>query len=257
MEAILFGIRTNHLFGQFCKRVISPNYFLSRFETPFLYERDDILLRGNAGDYLIIPPNTPVYHGPLPDAQGGFVNDWIYLQGPELSDLLERYPLPLCTAFQTNSSNNFRTYLEEVTQEQSSHLPGSTDLLHYRTGQLLIGLYRSLQSKTFASDPRLQIAKVREAILQHPELNWTLESMAQTIGYSVSRFSALYQRQYLTSPKQDLLNIRIVYAKKTLRLTNATVSETARNCGFKNIYYFSKYFKKVTGMTPSEYSKLP
>ena len=79
--------------------------------------------------------------------------------------------------------------------------------------------------------------------------------MAALCGYSVSRFSVLYKEQFGCSPKQDILNARIELACRMLRYTGVSITEIAAACGFQSIYYFSKYFKKVTGLSPKNYAE--
>jgi AraC-like DNA-binding protein len=65
----------------------------------------------------------------------------------------------------------------------------------------------------------------------------------------------LYKGRYGTSPIGDLINYRIENAKMLLSFGNMQISEVAYTVGFSSIYYFSKYFKTVTGLSPSEYKR--
>ena len=55
------------------------------------------------------------------------------------------------------------------------------------------------------------------------------------------------------SPVDLLKQMRLERAKVLLNSTTKTVSEIAYSIGFTDPKYFTKCFKKVTGMTPSEY----
>ncbi len=48
-------------------------------------------------------------------------------------------------------------------------------------------------------------------------------------------------------------NRRISIAKKKLQFTDLSISDIALFCGFSNFSHFSSFFKKVEGMTPSQY----
>ena len=52
-----------------------------------------------------------------------------------------------------------------------------------------------------------------------------------------------------------LNRIRIENARKYLATGLYTCSETAAKCGFHDVYYFSRVFKKITGVSPSDYRK--
>ena len=81
----------------------------------------------------------------------------------------------------------------------------------------------------------------------------TLEAMAALTGYSVSRFCALYSARFQKSPKAELLEIRLAMAKDRLRYSDLSVSAVAAECGFQSLYYFSKYFRQQTGLSPTAF----
>lgn len=54
---------------------------------------------------------------------------------------------------------------------------------------------------------------------------------------------------------QWLNNYRINEAKKLLQTSNIAHQHIAEQTGFSNEFYFSKVFKKITGITPTEYRK--
>lgn len=49
--------------------------------------------------------------------------------------------------------------------------------------------------------------------------------------------------------------MKIDYAKKYIRENDYNMSQIADILGYESIHYFSRQFKKVTGMSPTEYSK--
>ena len=52
---------------------------------------------------------------------------------------------------------------------------------------------------------------------------------------------------------QYVLHLRIMLAMEMLESTTLNVNEIAAYCGFCDVYYFSRYFKAITGMPPSNY----
>ena len=57
------------------------------------------------------------------------------------------------------------------------------------------------------------------------------------------------------TPLQYQLHLRISDAATLLNTSHENVSEIAFQCGFADSNYFSRQFKRITGMTPSEYRK--
>ena len=111
------------------------------------------------------------------------------------------------------------------------------------------------QDKTIGPQRRKSFETLRKELYSAPEKSWTSAKMAAKVYLSVNQLILLYRLFFNVTPKQDLLDARIVKAK-TLLSFSCIISEVARNCGFENEYYFSRVFKKKTGMTPSEYIQL-
>lgn len=85
-----------------------------------------------------------------------------------------------------------------------------------------------------------------------PEL--TIDRVAAEINVSVGYFRRLFKAEFATSPKQYILNARIVKAKELLiGASYLSISEIACACGFTNLYHFDRTFKTHTGYSPTEY----
>lgn len=63
------------------------------------------------------------------------------------------------------------------------------------------------------------------------------------------------KKQFSKSPSQ-LINERVILeAKKLLHLTYKSIKEIAQELNFEDEFYFSRYFKKNVGVSPSSYRK--
>ena len=249
MEFLYGDCHTTHPAGTFCTRTVSEYYFISYFETPYQYEFNGVLQTGNPGDVLLQPPHTEIYHG---WEDGGFVNTWAYISSEELEKLLQAYPLAMNIPFPVGPENVLERFVQRATAENSVRATGWQDLLKSLLAQLVVDLYRRYQRIEAGID---QLERLREDMLCAPQKDWQLEQMANRCGYSVSRFCAVYKERFGSSPKQDVLQARLLQAQKMLCYTNQSVSEIAEACGFVYTPYFSKYFKRATGLSPKDYRK--
>ena len=120
--------------------------------------------------------------------------------------------------------------------------------------EAMIKIHRAHQ-KEFASQKAEKIKNLRIKMVDDAQHDWTLKSMADLCGYSQSHFSSLYNKMYGTSPVSDLINIRLENSKMMLAYSSMSISEICDATGFSSIYYFSKCFKKNTGVSPTEYRK--
>lgn len=254
MDIILYGIDYPHKRGEFCIKRTIPHYFLSHFRTDYVAELDGKTIRGKAGDYMILEPGRLIYHGPIPDTTQGFRNDWLYVSGKDLESILARYPLPLNRPFRLDSSFYLTAAIERIHKEKSFSLSGFAEKCDLIMKEMLIDMYRAFERSEFGTaKDKLELA--RGEIMKEYAKPWTVEQMAALTGYSPSRFAALYKAQYGISPISDLINRRLEQAKLLMLYENIPQTEIAATVGFSSIYYFSKYFKKKEGLSPTEYKK--
>lgn len=82
--------------------------------------------------------------------------------------------------------------------------------------------------------------------------NLPISHFAAKSNVSLSSFRSLFKKYYGTSPVQYRNRLRIERARELLREGGCTVSEAAYACGFENIGYFCRYYKRITGETPGD-----
>lgn len=84
--------------------------------------------------------------------------------------------------------------------------------------------------------------------------NLDVPAFAREMGMSRTKLYAMVKKVYDTSPNNLILNVRIREAKRRLREPDVTVSEVAYAMGFSDPKYFSRCFKRLVGVSPSDYS---
>ena len=80
-----------------------------------------------------------------------------------------------------------------------------------------------------------------------------IDDMADAVGLGRSVFYGKIKSLVGVSPSDFLRQIRMERALQLIVKSKYTFSEIAYACGFTDPKYFSKCFKKETGMTPTEY----
>lgn len=97
------------------------------------------------------------------------------------------------------------------------------------------------------------IQKVIAAIDFDLTANLTLSALAAMQNISPSYLSALFKQEVGETLTEYVNGKRIKRAMQLLETTKMQVQNVAQNCGILDVHYFSKIFKKTTGMTPKEY----
>lgn len=90
--------------------------------------------------------------------------------------------------------------------------------------------------------------------LDQPDLS--VRSVCAQIGYSEAYFSAFFHQKMQMSPSKYIANERIKRAKYLLEHTDDKLYQVAARVGYKDDTYFSRVFKKATGISPSEWRSL-
>jgi two-component system, response regulator YesN len=82
----------------------------------------------------------------------------------------------------------------------------------------------------------------------------SLETTAYTLGISPNRLSRLFSEETGKGFSDYLIEYRIEKAKEMLVQPGASIKQVSISCGYPDPNYFSRLFKKVTGLTPTTFS---
>jgi two-component system response regulator YesN len=101
------------------------------------------------------------------------------------------------------------------------------------------------------------VYSVKQYIDQNYNLNLSLDSLAARVHLSPSYLSKLFKKEMGENLSTYILNTRIEHAKLLFRTTDYKAYEIAEAIGIYDPVYFSKIFKKATGMKPREFRDSP
>ena len=99
------------------------------------------------------------------------------------------------------------------------------------------------------------VKKALEFIREHYEEPISLQDAADAAEVNPAYLSYLFKQEMKIGFSNYVQELRIDCAKKLLSGTNCRVKDAALRSGFGDYHYFSKTFKKITGMSPAEYRK--
>ncbi|MEZ5414763.1 MAG: Ada metal-binding domain-containing protein [Opitutaceae bacterium] len=108
------------------------------------------------------------------------------------------------------------------------------------------------------ADPVLvSIETLATEIRRDPVTFRDTRTIVRRSGFGSSRVFELFRLHYHQTPADLLLRARIAHARTALLATSAPLTEVAANAGFESLSVFHEHFRRLTGLTPGDYRKLP
>lgn len=216
-----------------------------------------------SGEYLLLPPNGSWRQGVKP-AYSSFY--WLHFTtvpgglppvltpGTPLSPPEEYFAIP-----QTGTIPHLDKIVVLMKQLQDivkSNYPAIA--LNAMTTSILTALYGqlSLQSSSPETVPEGQ-KQVYLDILDYVKNNIShplkVSEIAAAFGYNEKYLSHRFSQVFGMPLKQYILKAKVEQANFMLTDTNHSISDIAKTLGFSDSHNFSRTYKKLTGLSPSEY----
>ena len=137
----------------------------------------------------------------------------------------------------------------------TSHLwPDITLLENMLYGTLCNFYFEESENESISKQSRF-IRKIREYIILQDGAPVTLKELADNFHYTPNHLSAMIYKETGIRAKHFIDNERVAIAQRFLQYSNLKINELADMMGFNDINYFRKFFKRLSGFSPSEYKK--
>ena len=122
------------------------------------------------------------------------------------------------------------------------------DLLKY-----MVKKYCRLVNKHSQKSYSLLIQKVTTQIESDLSSDLSLNNLASIFGVNSSYLSSLFKKETGVTLTEYVNKKRVERAKELLLSTNLQIQNISQRCGILDVNYFTKTFKKHTGLTPKKY----
>ncbi|MBU9709230.1 AraC family transcriptional regulator [Paenibacillus sp. AK121] len=125
--------------------------------------------------------------------------------------------------------------------------------------QLILGLMAQFDEQVSQLQNNEKINLVQQTVQymeQHYDEDLTVEKLANMAGMVRWQYSQKFKIVTGKKPNDYLVQLRINHAKRLLCNSTETLGKISRQIGFKDEYYFSRCFHKLTGQTPREYENI-
>ena len=132
---------------------------------------------------------------------------------------------------------------------------GAEQLLKQYICEFLISLLRSSSLDT--SIKRNGSSYLLELLVSYMELNINstihIDDLIKYSGSNKTTITNIFKQAFNMGAIEYFINLKINQAKELLQDDTYNITQIAEFLGYSGIHYFSRQFKKVTGMSPTEY----
>ena len=189
-----------------------------------------------------------------PSKAMSFFENKILSVGQKQKELLSKIVSEYTNAFKTPLIDPYTTHLER----RSDAAVASEQLIKLFLCEFLIlflrndpsGRQRTVRS-IHSSDATLNL------LINYMEQNITktvtLKELMEYSGTNRTAIENIFRENLGRGAVEYFLILKIELAKKYLREDNYNITQISEILGYSSIHYFSRQFKKITGMTPTEY----
>jgi len=111
------------------------------------------------------------------------------------------------------------------------------------------------REKVVERKPPRWLEQARELLHAHFADTLSLSEVAAAVGVHPAHLARVFRQQYRCSVGDYLRKLRVEFACRQLATSDRPLLEIALAAGFADQSHFSKTFKSLRGMTPSEYQR--
>ena len=171
------------------------------------------------------------------------------------SDLFQEFVVPM--EARPKNPERYRATFKELEETMNCRQPWC----HLLRASLLLQLIQPHLKQAEpalrnADETRRRFQPVLRHIDTHLNEDLRVEELAEQLGLNKEYFSRAFSRHFRIPPKKYILLKRIQSAQKLLCYSELQIQEIGARCGFPDPYHFSKIFKQIAGIPPSEYRRM-
>lgn len=124
-----------------------------------------------------------------------------------------------------------------------------------RRGQIqgLIGISRQIDDAENASSELAILLPAIKFIQSNRQSSIRVSTLAEACGLTELNFRREFKSVFRISPLQFILRCRIQHACLQLEKSKDSIADVAASCGFDDQNYFARQFRRIIGVTPSQF----
>ncbi|MGQ8337548.1 AraC family transcriptional regulator [Sunxiuqinia sp. A32] len=225
--------------------------YVSKGEGSFSTKQDKKVKLREGSLFLLHPE---IWHSYKPDLLNGWDTYWVGFKGQYAKQMIEQSNFEkqnpvLNIGYKEEVVGLFRKIMDSAKREE----PGSQQLMGGIICHLIGYLFQFQKNENFGD--KVVISKINKArmIMREKFAIISPEEVASRLNISYSWFRRAFKEYTGFAPAQYLSQLKIQRAKDLLDHSPLSIKQIADELNFESPDYFSVYFKRNTGLAPSQY----
>lgn len=231
----------------------SDHFYIHHFKSK-------MAVMGSSGKMITAPPDSLYITPPhVPKCNKGIGDEFTHSLAIFDADesFMNKLDLPYFIPFTLRDMESIDKLFLDMNYKQLMNHPLSNESRSICLASLLMTIYEQLHSEEYPpiyGNSGEAIEMTRLAVLASSGIYWDSKMMASRANMSVSQYYTLYKKLFKKTPMEELYEYRYNKAKRLLS-TGYNIPYVMMSCGFKSIQHFSSFFKKHSGLSPTEFIK--
>jgi len=228
----------------------NKNYYTLVFVTNgnAIYEVSGENIRVEKGDVVFF------HKGKLHSVKSDKKNPWsFYSVAFDISNMENKDIIPMLTRIK--QFGQYDEFFRMINSEWTAKKTGSLIKCRSLIMDILYNLIQEVEIKRPDELHYAKIEKVKGFLIENYRKTFTVSELSAIAGLSSSYFRMIFKKNTAMTVIQYQNKVKISKACDLLLSESCNVTEAAYSVGYNDIYYFSRVFKKIKGMSPSEYIK--
>lgn len=206
------------------------------------------------GELLVVPPKTPHAYGA--EDQSPWTILWVHVIGENIPLILRELEAgPERPVVYLGEDPEILALFEELldVMEHGYAVPRlvyASQILGHLTGLMMWDRTRNWRGNL---DANQKVAQSISYMKLHLDQRASAASFAALANLSESHYRSLFKSQTGYAPMDYFIRLRMHKACQLLDTTSLSVKEVAMAVGYEDPLYFSRIFKAVIEMTPTQY----
>lgn len=180
------------------------------------------------------------------------------------ADLMKRFAYSIfneiggnSVSLDSNDVSDFESHIANIKREVSEKEDHFKEMVFSHFQTLLFQIERLKKKQGLfggSTDPDYQAAySFRNLIYEHMNSFPSLDQYGSWLNITSKKLTSISKKYLGDTPANVIRELKILEAKRMLANRKINIQEVVYSIGFDQPTYFTKYFKKATGMTPKEF----